>query len=139
MFPGVVVVAVPPGATAKALMLARGQMRAISPEEPRLALVLAIARDIAGKAPNEQLVKWRRLVLSTVVEFRVVPDTEMFLVSANLRERIGADYEALYFSAALALDAAIQIITHCSNCAVCSAPLVLIRRSAGRESEHTEQ
>lgn len=78
---------------------ARGLLRAISPEEPRHALLLAIARDVKAGMAEEGLLLWRRLLLSVVTEFRRLSSEEdIFWAATNLRERVGADYETMYFS-----------------------------------------
>jgi len=68
-FPGAVIVSVDEvynPLTAESL----GFLRALSAEEPRHALVLSIARDIRRGATDEELMLWRRVVLSTIMEFR---------------------------------------------------------------------
>eukprot|EP00969_Alexandrium_andersonii_P167464 7402774-Alexandrium_andersonii.AAC.1 len=42
----------------------RGWLRAVSPEEPRRALVLKIADAIRGDAGHDELATWRNCVLS---------------------------------------------------------------------------
>lgn len=68
-FPGIVTLAVDDTWSPQRAE-ARGLLKAVSPEEPRHALLLAIARDIQKGLPDESLVLWKRMVLSAVVEFR---------------------------------------------------------------------
>lgn len=103
VFPGVVTLAVD-ATWDPCKPEARGLLRAISPEEPRHALVLAIARDIKAGLPEEGLALWRRMLLSVVTEFRrLSTDEDIFWAATNLRERVGADYETIYFSPVQAL------------------------------------
>ena len=68
-FPGIVTVAVDDNFN-PLRPEALGFLRAISPEEPRHALLFAIARDVENSAPEEVLFLWRRVLLSTVMEFK---------------------------------------------------------------------
>ena len=75
--------------------LARGGLRALCPEETRHALVFAIKRDIDQNRPVD---KWRRVLLSTPVQFQAVDDVDMVWVATGLREKVGALYETVYYS-----------------------------------------
>jgi hypothetical protein len=76
-----------------------GHLKAISPEEPRHALVFAIARDIDNGMSDEQLMPWKVLSTSAVIEFRPVEnDDDIFWSATNARESLGAQYEVAYFS-----------------------------------------
>lgn len=98
VFPGIVMIATD-ACWDPCKPAARGLLRAISPEEPRHALILAIARDVKAGMPEEGLLLWRRLLLSAVTEFRrLSTEEDVFWAATNLRERVGADYETMYFS-----------------------------------------
>ena len=77
-----------------------GNLKSISPEEPRHALVFAIARDIDAGLSDDDLLLWKNLVVSTIMTFKTV-DTEdsIFWLSTNARESVGAQFEVVYFSA----------------------------------------
>ena len=78
---------------------ARGLLRAISPEEPRHALILAIARDVKAGMPEEGLLLWRCLLVSVITELcRLSTEEDVFWAATNLRERVGADCETMCFS-----------------------------------------
>lgn len=84
--------------------LAFGSLKAISPEEPRHALILAIARDIEAGQSDVELQHWRDLILSTQVQFkRVDSDDDVFWQATVMRETIGIQYEVMYFSAVPAI------------------------------------
>jgi hypothetical protein len=77
-----------------------GNLKAISPEEPRHALVFAIARDIDAGLTDDELLWWKNLVVSAIITFKTV-DTEddIFWLATNARESVGAQFEVVYFSA----------------------------------------
>jgi hypothetical protein len=58
-----------------------------------------IADRIKNDAPKEELLKLRRAVLTTVMEFHFLPASEIMYKSMNLRERIGSEFEATYVTA----------------------------------------
>ena len=73
-----------------------GHLKAIS---PRHALVFAIARDIDNGMSDEQLMPWKVLSTSAVIEFRPVEnDDDIFWSATSARESLGAQYEVAYFS-----------------------------------------
>jgi len=57
--------------------------------------VLAIKRDIDRKMPVEE---WRRIILSTAVEFQAVEEADMSWVAGTIREHVGAQYNSVYYS-----------------------------------------
>ena len=75
--------------------LTRGRLRAVSPEETRHALILAIKRDIDRKLPVDE---WRRIALSSPVQFEAVEEADMSWVAGAIRESVGAQYNAVYYS-----------------------------------------
>jgi hypothetical protein len=75
-----------------------GHLKAISPEEPRHALVFAIARDIDNGMSDEQLMPWKVLSTSAVIEFRPVESDDICWSATNARESLGAQCEVAYFS-----------------------------------------
>jgi hypothetical protein len=76
-----------------------GRLKAISPEEPRHALVFAIARDIAKGMSDDDLLPWRVLATSAILTFKkVATEDEIFWSATNARETIGAQYESVYYS-----------------------------------------
>ncbi len=76
-----------------------GWLKAISPEEPRHALLRALARDIRNG--EEHLDNWRTLTLSVEVEFVLIEtDDKATWEPYAIREQIGALFEAVYPSAA---------------------------------------
>jgi hypothetical protein len=78
---------------------ARGNLKSITPEEQRHALVLAIGRAIANGQSADVLLQWRHYVLSTIVTFtKYETDDDLFWAAANQRESIGAQYEVVYYS-----------------------------------------
>jgi hypothetical protein len=78
---------------------ARGHLKSTTPEEQRHALVLAIDADMAAGKTDDELQEWRTCVLSTVVCFkRYTNDDDIFWAARNIRETIGAQYEAVYYS-----------------------------------------
>jgi hypothetical protein len=77
-----------------------GNLKAISPEEPRHALIFAIARDIDAGLTDDELLAWKNLVVSAIVTFKVVTtEDEIFWLATNARESVGATFEVVYFSA----------------------------------------
>ncbi len=81
------------------LPASRGQLLVLSPEEVFFALIFAIERDISNGAGADILASWRRYCLSQVIEFRWVErEDDGYFHAINLRERIGAEFEALYLS-----------------------------------------
>jgi hypothetical protein len=77
-----------------------GHLKAISPEELRHAMLLAIARDIKR---NLDVSEWRKSLLSVTSSFQQVDSEDaLFTLAACERESIGAKYETLYYSVALA-------------------------------------
>ena len=79
---------------------ALGHLKAISPEELRHAMLLAIARDITKGLDVDE---WRRCLLSVTFSFQHVDSEDvLFTLAAGERENIGAKYETLYYSSALA-------------------------------------
>ena len=79
----------------------RGNLKSTSPEEARHALILAIHRDIESGASNDELLSWRKLVLSTVTTFTVYEtEDDLFWAATNHREAIGAQFEVVYYSTA---------------------------------------
>jgi hypothetical protein len=96
-----------------------GSLKAISPEEPRHALIFAIARDIDAGSPTAELRAWRDLILSAIITFKTVTtDDEIFRLSTNARESIGAQFEVLYFST----------VPPCSHLPTTAIPTILTRR-----------
>ena len=75
--------------------LARGGLRALCPEETRHAMVLAIKRDIDLRLPVEE---WRRVVLSSPVQFEAVDEADEVWVASVIREKVGALFEVVYYS-----------------------------------------
>jgi hypothetical protein len=81
----------------QAILDHKGFLLGLSPEEPRHALIMAIAREIQRGVPEDDLLKWKRLCLSTLVEFRVVSSlSAMFKFAIQGRENIGAEFQTLY-------------------------------------------
>ena len=77
-----------------------GCLKAISPEELRHAMLLAIARDIKSGLEVDE---WRKSLLSVTFSFQQVDSEDtLFTLAACERESIGAKYETLYYSVALA-------------------------------------
>jgi len=73
---------------------------AISPEELRHAMLLAIARDIKKEL---DVTEWYTSLLSMTFCFIFVDsDDTLFALAANDRESVGANYESLYYTGALA-------------------------------------
>jgi len=76
-----------------------GNLKAMSPEEPRHALIFAIARDIDSGMSDEQLMPWKVLITSAILTFQKVDNEEdIFWHATNARESLGAQYEVVYFS-----------------------------------------
>jgi len=74
----------------------RGELRSISPEEIRCAMLFAIARDVARGAPPDVLNKWRCHALSTTMQFVYhATDEEMYSSACQLREDICQDHESM--------------------------------------------
>jgi hypothetical protein len=79
---------------------ALGLLKAISPEEMRHAMLLAIARDIKKELDVSE---WRTSCLSVIFTFAHVDNEDMlFTQAANERESVGARYESIYYTGALA-------------------------------------
>lgn len=96
-FPGVVCIGVTDTSSPIAAAQ-RGWLKGISPEEPRHALVFAIARDLRKGLPLD---KWKILVLSATMEFRAMAaEDDFFWEATKLRESIGAQYDTMYYSPA---------------------------------------
>lgn len=77
----------------------RGNLKSTSPEEARHALILAIHRDIESGASTDDLLLWRKLILSTVTTFTVYEtEDDLFWAATNHREAIGAQFEVVYYS-----------------------------------------
>jgi len=73
---------------------ARGNLKSITPEEQRHALMLAISGDIANGQSHAVLRRWRDCVLSTVVTFTPYDtDDDLFWAATNQRESIGACHD----------------------------------------------
>ena len=80
-----------------------GNLKAISPEEPRHALIFAIARDIDKGMTDAELEPWKTISLSAVVHFKKVDhEDEIFWQATNCREAVGAQFEVVYYSSVLA-------------------------------------
>jgi hypothetical protein len=80
-----------------------GNLKAISPEEPRHALIFAIARDIDNGMTAAELEPWKLLSLSTIIQFKKIEhDDELFWCATNCRESVGAQFEVVYYSSVLA-------------------------------------
>jgi hypothetical protein len=78
----------------------KGKLKSLSPDEIIHALVHAIARDIKDNKPDEVLQLWRRYVLTRVMEFSFLTSADdVFYAATNQREKVGAEYEALYYTA----------------------------------------
>jgi hypothetical protein len=78
---------------------ARGHLKSITPEEQRHALVLAIGRAITNGQSDDELTRWRHLLLSTIVTFtKYDTDDDLFWAATNQRESVGAQYEVVYYS-----------------------------------------
>jgi len=76
-----------------------GSLKAMSPEEPRHALIFAIARDIDCGMSDEQLMPWKVLITSAILTFQKVDnEDDIFWHATNARESLGAQYEVVYFS-----------------------------------------
>ena len=76
-----------------------GNLKAISPEEPRHALIFAIARDITAGMSDDELLPWKILATSAILIFKsVAREDDMFWLSTNARESVGAQFEVVYFS-----------------------------------------
>ncbi len=73
-----------------------GLIKCITPEELRIAFVLAIARDIDEDAGEDVLKRWRRSVLSVSVKFEVLDNIEAVHWKAlQVRENIGQDFATM--------------------------------------------
>ena len=97
-FPGTLHVAVL-GDLSPDRVAARGHLKSITPEEQRHALVLVIGRAITNGQSNDELVRWRRLLLSTIVTFtKFDTDDDLCWAATNQRESVGAQYEVVYYS-----------------------------------------
>lgn len=75
--------------------VSRGGLRALCPEETRHALILAIKRDIDRNMPVDE---WRRVVLSSLVEFQKVEESEEVWVATVIREKVGGLFETVYYT-----------------------------------------
>lgn len=76
-----------------------GSLKAMSPEEPRHALIFAIARDIDNGMSDEQLMPWKVLITSAILTFQKIENEEdIFWHATNARESLGAQFEVVYFS-----------------------------------------
>jgi hypothetical protein len=53
-----------------------GSLKAMSPEEPRHALIFAIARDIDCGMSDEQLMPWKVLIASAILTFQKVDNED---------------------------------------------------------------
>ena len=62
-------------------------LRAVSPEETRHALILAIKRDIDLKLPVDE---WRRIVVSSPVQFEAVDEADASWLAGAIRQSVGA-------------------------------------------------
>ena len=63
--------------------------------------MLAIARDIKDQQSDVELIKWRHLILSTLVTFtKYTDEDDLFWAATNHRESVGAQYEVVYYSTA---------------------------------------
>jgi hypothetical protein len=77
-----------------------GKLKAISPPEPRHALVFAIARDIANGMSDDDLLPWKVLATSVVITFtRVFSDDSIFCLATDARELVGHRCEVMAYSA----------------------------------------
>lgn len=96
-FPGVVCIGVTDSSSPVAAA-SRGWLKGISPEEPRHALVLAIARDLRSGLP---IAAWKTLALSIVMEFRTMAtEDDFFWEATKLRESVGVQFVSMYYGAA---------------------------------------
>ena len=78
---------------------ARGKLRTLSPEELPHACVLEIAASLEFPPEDWNEQHWRDVLLSTPMEFvRIKTSEEAYFMSVNLREGIGASYEAMFRS-----------------------------------------
>lgn len=76
-----------------------GSLKAMSPEEPRHALIFAIARDIDNGMSDEQLMPWKVLITLAILTFQKIENEEdIFWHATNARESLGAQFEVVYFS-----------------------------------------
>ena len=80
-----------------------GHLKAISPDEPRHALIFAIARDIDNGMTDAELEPWKLLSLSAIIQFKKIEhNDELFWYATNCRESVGAQFEVVYYSSVLA-------------------------------------
>ena len=56
-------------------------------------------RDIKAGASTDDLLVWRKLILSTVTTFTVYEaEDDLFWAATNQREAIGAQFEVVYYT-----------------------------------------
>ena len=73
----------------------KGSLAAISPEEVRLAMLFAIARDVAA-GKTEEIRTWRRVVLSVNTQFVLHGSSDdRYFAACQLRENLGQDSESM--------------------------------------------
>lgn len=74
----------------------RGQLRVVSPEEPRAALLNRIAARIQAGAGDDELNLWKTMVLSVTAHFKIATSNdELLFQSMQLREHLVVDYQAM--------------------------------------------
>ena len=82
------------------------ELQRLSPEEEHHALILATARDIRRGLNIDE---WAAVWVSMPVSFRVIlekpnltavgiTDGHLFFAASQLREKIGEDFEAMYYT-----------------------------------------
>ena len=89
--PTKVVVSVPKAINEAELtsMTTASKLKRLSPEEPLVAFVGAIARGVKNAASTETMKQWKRLALSTLVEFRAVDSADdVHWAAVNMREDV---------------------------------------------------
>eukprot|EP00972_Heterocapsa_arctica_P113884 16439618-Heterocapsa_arctica.AAC.1 len=59
-------------------MVRKGALKRVSPEEPVNAFLAAIARDVKAGESEQKLKEWKRLALSTTIEFRALDSADDF-------------------------------------------------------------
>ena len=92
--PGLVVISVSPSSNPTCLTT-RHRLRALSPEETRHAMILAIKRDIDRQLPVDE---WRRIVLTSAVQFKVVEEADVGWAAMVIREGFAVQCDAVCYS-----------------------------------------
>lgn len=65
----------------------KGSLERVSPEEPLLAWLVAVCRDLDNNAPNTRIDQWVHTALTATFLFQELQtDDEKFYMAANLRE-----------------------------------------------------